>query len=80
MRTSYSPTADALALWLVPGGQTVGAKEIAPDTFADFDKNGRLLGIEVLNAGHYYDQAQLEQLPRAPMARSAGTRHRDGRS
>jgi hypothetical protein len=32
---------DALANWLVPAGTTVDAKEIAPQTYADFDQNGR---------------------------------------
>ena len=63
MRLTYSPTADALAIWFAPGATTIGAKEIAPETYADFDENGRLLGIEVLNAGAYYDQAELERLP-----------------
>ncbi len=35
-----------------------------PGTYADFDKDGRLLGIEVLDASVLYDRAELEQLPR----------------
>ena len=61
---TYSPEPDALAIWLAPGAKTLGAKEIAPDTFADFDKEGRLLGIGVLNASAYYDEELLKQLPR----------------
>lgn len=64
MTPTYSPEADAWALWLAPGADTVGAREIAPDTYADFDAQGRLIGIEVLNAGHYYDRQLLDQLPR----------------
>jgi len=64
MRMTYSPDVDALAIWLAPGATTIGAREIAPDTYADFDREGRLLGIEVLNASAHYDQAELEQLPR----------------
>ena len=63
MRMTYSPEVDALAIWLAPGAQTIGAREIAPGTFADFDKDGRLLGIEILDASLYYDRDLLEQLP-----------------
>lgn len=62
MRITYSPDVDALAIWFAPGAQTIGAREIAADTYADFDKDGRLLGIEVLNAGTYYAQSELDQL------------------
>jgi hypothetical protein len=27
-------------IWLAPGATTVGAKEIAPETYADFDRDG----------------------------------------
>ncbi len=64
MRMTYSPEVDALAIWLAPGVKTAGAREIAPGTFADFDQDGRLLGLEVLDASTYLDRAQLEQLPR----------------
>jgi uncharacterized protein YuzE len=61
---TYSPTADALSIWLVPGATSVATREIAQDVFADFDEQGRFLGIEVLNASGQYDRAVLEQLPR----------------
>jgi uncharacterized protein YuzE len=41
----------------------VGADEIAPETFADFDQHGRLLGIEVLNTSQFYSETDLAQLP-----------------
>ncbi len=64
MRMTYSSTADALAIWLAPGLETTGAREIAPETYADFNSAGRLLGVEVLNASAFYNRAELEQLPR----------------
>jgi uncharacterized protein YuzE len=69
MRLTYAPKVDALAIWFAPGARTVGAKKIAPETYADFDADGRLLGIEVLNASMFYDLAELNRLP-APQARS----------
>ena len=63
IRLTYAPDVDALAIWFAPGATTIGAREIAPDTYADFDKDGRLLGIEVLNAGGHYAQSDLDQLP-----------------
>jgi uncharacterized protein YuzE len=53
MRFTYARDVDAMAVWFAPGATTIGAREIAPDTYAEFDKDGRLLGIEVLNAGAY---------------------------
>jgi uncharacterized protein YuzE len=63
IKLTYARDVDALAIWFAPGAMTIGAREIASETYADFDQNGRLLGIEVLNASVFYDQAELEQLP-----------------
>ena len=72
MRATYSPEIDALAFWLAPGAVAVGAKEIVTDTYADFDKDGRLLGIEILNASTHYNGTMLEILPR-PQEENPGT-------
>ncbi len=34
---TYSLQVDTLGLWLAPGAVTIGAREIVPETYADFD-------------------------------------------
>lgn len=74
MQMTYSPTADALAVRLDDGATSVETREIAPEVYADFDVKGRFLGVEVLNAGGFYDPTELDLLPRP------GTRHHDSQS
>lgn len=62
MRMTYSPDADALGIRLASGAKDVRTRELAPSTFADFDADGRLVGIEVLNASTRYELAELERL------------------
>jgi uncharacterized protein YuzE len=64
IRATYSPQVDALGIRLARGIGHVGTKELKPDIYVDFDEAGRLVGIEVLNASAFYDQAELEQLTR----------------
>jgi uncharacterized protein YuzE len=58
MTTSYDPEADALAVHFGPKGAYVGSKEVAPGVILDFDAEGRVISIEVLDvreraAGRY---------------------------
>lgn len=50
MRTSYDPEADAFYARLAPDGAAIeGAQESAPGVMIDFDANGDVVGIEVLD-------------------------------
>ena len=50
MRTSYDPEADALFVWFGPEGtECAGTQEVAPGVMLDFDADGRVIGIEVLD-------------------------------
>jgi uncharacterized protein YuzE len=62
MKMTYSARGDALAIRLVDRVPGKGTKELAPDVYADFDADGRLLRIEILNASRFYDPAELEKL------------------
>jgi uncharacterized protein YuzE len=64
MNVTYSPTADAVAIELVPDAKSVRTVTFGPDTRADFDERGRLITIELLNAGTYYSREELERLQR----------------
>jgi uncharacterized protein YuzE len=50
IRTSYDPEADAMFIWFGPEGvKSAGTKEVAPGVMLDFDSDGRVIGIEVLD-------------------------------
>lgn len=50
MRTSYDPEADAMFIWFGPEGvESAETEEVAPGIMLDFDADGRVIGVEVLN-------------------------------
>lgn len=50
MRTSYDPEADAVFLWFGPEGiRSSRTEEVAPGIMLDFDEDGHVIGIEVLD-------------------------------
>ena len=50
MRTTYDPGADALFVWFGPEGvSSANTEEVAPGIMLDFDIEGRVIGIEVLD-------------------------------
>jgi len=49
IRTSFDPEADAMFVWFGPeGAKSAGTQEVAPGIMLDFDREGRVIGIEVL--------------------------------
>jgi uncharacterized protein YuzE len=50
MRTTYDPEADATFVWFGPEETKAGrTQEVAPGIMLDFDSDGRVIGIEVLD-------------------------------
>ena len=50
IRTSYDPEADAMFVWFGPEGiKSVVTEEVSPGIMLDFDSEGRVIGIEVLD-------------------------------
>jgi uncharacterized protein YuzE len=50
MRTTYDPEADALFVWFGPEGiSSANTEEVAPGIMLDFDIEGRVIGIEVVD-------------------------------
>ena len=49
MKMHYDPEADAFAVWFGPKGSYVASEEVAPGVVLDFDGNGQVIGIEVLD-------------------------------
>lgn len=48
-KTTYDPEADAFAVYFGPKGATVESAEVAPGVTLDFDADGQVIGIEVLD-------------------------------
>ena len=49
MKLSYDKKEDILAMWFSPG-KYAKSEEVADGIILDRDKNGRIVGIEILNA------------------------------
>jgi uncharacterized protein YuzE len=50
IRTSYDPEADAMFVWFgQENTKSVETQEVAPGIMLDFDDDGRVIGIEVLD-------------------------------
>ena len=69
MKMEYDPLRDLLYLWFqTPGTKAARAEVISAGVHADFDREGRLLGIEVLDASELMQQKvqlkwSLERVP-----------------
>jgi len=51
MKIEYDSVRDLLYIWFgLPGERAAKAETVVPGVYADFDREGRLLGIEVLDA------------------------------
>ncbi len=62
MKLEYDPKRDLLYLWFAdPGSISAETKTINPGVYADFNKEGNLIGIEVLDASEIFEHKfQLE--------------------
>ena len=51
MKVEYDPVRDLLYLWFgIPGEKAARTETVVPGVHADFNAQGRLIGIEVLDA------------------------------
>lgn len=50
IKTSYDPETDAMFIWVGPeGAKSVETREVSPGVMLDYDADGALIGIEVLD-------------------------------
>jgi uncharacterized protein YuzE len=57
MRIEYDSTRDLLYIWLgVPGTRAARTDTVAPGIHADFDAQGTLIGLEILDASQILGQ------------------------
>ena len=51
MKVEFDPVRDLMYVWFgTPGERAARTEIVAPGVHADFDRQGRLIGIEVLDA------------------------------
>lgn len=56
MKMEYDSVHDLLYMWFgTPGTKSAETKTIKPGVYADFDKEGKLIGIEVLDASELFE-------------------------
>lgn len=69
MRIEYDPERDLLyIMFSVPGVKAAETKTIAPGVHADFDRSGKLIGIEVIDASEIVGKEVEFSLPKLLMA------------
>lgn len=69
MKMEYDPVRDLLYLWFgTPGTKSAETKTIKPGVYADFDKEGKLLGIEVLDASTVFQHKVQFEFSLTPSA------------
>lgn len=57
MKMEYDPLRDLLYLWFgTPGEKAAKTEIVSPGVHADFDQQGRLLGIEIIDASDLLQQ------------------------
>jgi uncharacterized protein YuzE len=57
MKMEYDPGRDLLYIWFgVPGTKAARTETVMPGVHVDFDREGKLLGIEVLDASDVLQQ------------------------
>jgi uncharacterized protein YuzE len=59
IRTSYDPEADAMFVWFGPEGvKSAGTEEVSPGVMLDFDSDGRVIGVEILDVSERMKRSQ----------------------
>jgi uncharacterized protein YuzE len=59
IRTSYDPEADAMFVWFRPEGvESARTEEVSPGIMLDFDSEGRVIGIEVLDVSERMNRSR----------------------
>jgi uncharacterized protein YuzE len=64
MRIEYDPRRDLLYLYFIESGaKAVETKTVHPGVHADFDRDGKLIGIEIIEASSLIGQEIGFRLP-----------------
>lgn len=63
IRLTYDPSVDALMIELVPGATSAKTVRITDSVRADLDREGRVIGFEILEAALQLGREAVEHLP-----------------
>ena len=67
MKIEYDTVRDLLYIWFaVPGEKAAKTETVVPGVHADFDRGGRLIGIEVLDASEVLQHRVQFEVELAP--------------
>ncbi len=67
MKIEYDTIRDLLYIWLgTPGEKAAKTETVVPGVHADFDRQGRLVGIEILDASEVLRQKVQFEVAFAP--------------
>ena len=59
IRTSYDPEVDAMFVWFGPEGvKSSETEEVSPGIMLDFDSEGRVIGIEILDVSERMNRSK----------------------
>lgn len=61
VRVEYDPKADAMYIWLRKAKYDI-SEELAENVMIDLDKNGRIIGIEILDAPKNLGKELMEKI------------------
>jgi uncharacterized protein YuzE len=68
MKIEYDSTRDLLYIWFgKPGGKAARTETVGPGVFADFDRTGRLIGIEILDASEVLEKKVQFEVALSPL-------------
>ena len=62
MKLTYDPYADALYLFHKRNQKTSRSEVVSDDVIIDFDKQGKLLGMEILSASKQFSKRELKSV------------------
>jgi uncharacterized protein YuzE len=67
MKVEFDPARDVMYVWLAtPGTKAARTEVVSPGVHADFDRQGRLIGIEVLDASEVLQHKVQFEVSLAP--------------
>ena len=59
IKTSYDPEADAMFVWFGPEDvKSADTEEVSPGIMLDFDSEGRVIGIEILDVSERMNRSK----------------------
>ena len=69
MKIEYDVVRDLLYIWFgIPGEKAARTETVVPGMYADFDQQGRLIGIEILDASEVLQEKVQFEVALTPVS------------